>query len=102
MCHPFLIRSWADPTHQYELNDIEQFRALYEPRGFYVATGVHSDAFKRAMARQAAAMAALRESNLLVGELADDVIDPETGDVVVAAGEFVFIEPDDADQPTDD
>lgn len=42
MCKPFLIRSWADPTRQYELNDYGKFRDLYYP-GYYVAGGTVPD-----------------------------------------------------------
>jgi hypothetical protein len=38
MCKPFLIRSWADPTREYELSDLDKFREIYRP-GFYIVGG---------------------------------------------------------------
>lgn len=40
---PFIIRSWNDPTHEYELNDYEKFEIIWRPRGFYIASGPHRE-----------------------------------------------------------
>ena len=34
----FTIRSYADPTHEYGLYDLDKFRKLYRP-GFYITGG---------------------------------------------------------------
>lgn len=53
MCEPFTIRSWADPSIEYVLRDIEKFREIYEPQGFYVAgNGPHSFRRQRALAER--------------------------------------------------
>lgn len=45
---PFVIRSWQDPGLSYKLRNLDAFRELYEPQGFYIATGPHANhAIKR-------------------------------------------------------
>lgn len=39
MCEPFRIKSWADPTLHYELTSLDAFTEIYEPLGFYIASG---------------------------------------------------------------
>ena len=39
---PFVIRRWDDPSYQKGMCSIAAFRDLYEPHGWYVATGEHA------------------------------------------------------------